>query len=167
MAKKINSKKNSSEDGGNKIIAVNRKARHEYIFEELFQCGIVLVGTEVKSLRAGHVNLGEAFAQVDNGEVWLKNMNISHWEKGNRFNHDPLRDRKLLLHSREIRRLFVKTKEKGLTLIPTRMYFCRGLAKLELALAKGKKLYDKRDSEAEKSAKRDIDRAMKNARYVR
>lgn len=159
MAKKKN--KSSVQTDGTKTIAINRKARHEYIFEELFQCGLVLVGTEVKSLRAGRVNLGEAYAQVDKGEVWLKNMQISHWETGNRFNHDPFRSRKLLLHAKEIRRLIGKTKEKGLTLVPTRLYFCRGYVKVEVALAKGKKLYDKREAEAAKSAKRTIDRAMK------
>ena len=129
-------------------------------FEDL-EAGISLEGTEVKSLRAGRVNLGEAYAQVEKGEVWLKNMQINHWETGNRFNHDPFRSRKLLLHAREIRRLIGKTKEKGLTLVPTRLYFSRGYVKVEVALARGKKLYDKREAEAAKSAKRTIDRAMK------
>ncbi|MBQ7567543.1 SsrA-binding protein SmpB [bacterium] len=160
MAK--NKPKNNQSGDGTKTIALNRKARHEYIFEEFFQCGIVLMGTEVKSLRAGRVNLGEAYAQVEKGEVWLKNMQISHWETGNRFNHEPFRSRKLLLHAKEIRRLIGKTKEKGLTLVPTRLYFCRGYVKVEIALARGKKMYDKREAEAAKSAKRAIDRAIKS-----
>ncbi len=159
-------------DAGQKIIVVNRKARHEYIFEEFYECGISLVGTEVKSLRAGRVSIVEAFAQVEKYvrkgveryEVWLKNLNISHWETGNRFNHDPFRARRLLLHAREIRRLCVKTQEKGLTLVPTKLYFKEGRVKVELAVSRGKKLYDKRDAEAAKSAQRDIDRAMKNMR---
>ena len=159
MAKSNNK---SGADAHIKVIAVNRKARHEYNFEEFFEAGIALVGTEVKSLRAGRVNMGEAYAQVVRGEVWLKNMNINHWDTGNRFNHEPLRNRKLLLHAREIRRLIVKTQEKGLTLVPTRLYFNSGKVKVELALARGKKLYDKRETEAAKSAQRDIERAMKN-----
>ena len=156
-----NKNKTKNENDGTKTITVNRKARHEYIFEEIFQCGIVLAGTEVKSLRAGRVSMAEAYATVEKGEVWLKNMQINHWDTGNRFNHEPFRCRKLLLHAGEIKRLIGKTKEKGLTLVPTRLYFCRGYVKLELALARGKKLYDKRESEAVKTAKRDMDRAMK------
>lgn len=143
-----------------KTITVNRRARHEYIFEELYEAGIVLLGTEVKSLRAGRVNLVDAYGTVDNGEVWLKNLNISPWEKGNRNNHEPTRPRKLLLHAEEIRRLIGKTKEKGLTLIPTRLYFLNGRVKVEIAVARGKKLHDKREAAAEKDAKREMARAV-------
>lgn len=143
-----------------KTITVNRKARHEYHFEEMYEAGIVLTGTEVKSLRSGRVNMVDAYGVVDGAEVWLKSLNISPWEKGNRFNHDPVRPRKLLLHREEIRRLIGKTKEKGLTLIPTRLYFLNGRVKVELAVARGKKLYDKREAEAERSAKREMERAV-------
>lgn len=146
-----------------KSIALNRRARHEYHFEELYEAGIVLTGTEVKSLRSGRVNLVDAYGVVEGAEVWLKNLNISPWEKGNRFNHDPTRPRKLLLHKEEIRRLIGKTKEKGLTLIPTRLYFLNGRVKVELAVAKGKKLYDKREADAERTAKREIERAVRGA----
>ncbi len=146
-----------------KSIALNRRARHEYHFEEIFEAGIVLTGTEVKSLRAGRVSMVDAFGVVENAEVWLKNLNISPWEKGNRFNHEPLRPRKLLLHREEIRRLIGKTREKGLTLIPTRMYFQDGRVKVELAVARGKKLYDKREAEAERTAKREMERALRTS----
>jgi SsrA-binding protein len=144
-----------------KSIVINRRARHEYHFEEVFEAGIVLTGTEVKSLRSGRVSIVDAYGVVENAEVWLKNLNISPWEKGNRFNHDPLRPRKLLLHREEIRRLIGKTREKGLTLIPTRMYFQNGRVKVELAVARGKKLYDKREAEAERTAKREMERAVR------
>lgn len=160
MAKK--GKQNETAEAGCKSIAVNRRARHEYHFEELFEAGIALVGTEVKSLRSGRVSMVDAFGVVINGEVWLKNLNISHWEKGNRFNHDPVRPRKLLLHASEIRRITVKTQEKGLTLVPTRMYFRSGRAKVELAIARGKKLYDKREADAERSAQRDVERTVRS-----
>ncbi len=145
----------------NKSIVLNRRARHEYHFEDLFEAGIVLTGTEVKSLRAGRVSIVDAFAVVEQAEVWLKNLNISPWEMGNRFNHEPTRPRKLLLHRDEIRRLIGKTREKGLTLIPTRMYFLNGKVKVEIAVARGKKLYDKREAEAERTAKREMERAMR------
>lgn len=143
-----------------KSIALNRRARHEYHIEETYEAGLVLVGTEVKSLRAGRVNLVDAFASVESGEVWLKNLHISPWDTGNRFNHDPLRPRKLLLHREEIRRLIGKTKEKGLTLIPLRLYFSGGRVKVEIGLARGKKLHDKREAEAEKAAKREMQRVV-------
>lgn len=143
-----------------KTITVNRRAKHEYHFEELYEAGIVLLGTEVKSLRAGRVNTVDAYATVENGEVWLKNLNISPWDKGNRNNHEPTRPRKLLLHREEIRRLIGKTKEKGLTLIPTRLYFLNGRVKVEIAVARGKKLHDKREAEFEKDAKREMARAI-------
>ena len=146
---------------GNRIISDNRKARHEYHFLETYEAGIELKGTEVKSLRNGRANLQDAFGRVENGEMFIYNMHISPYEMGNRFNHDPKRKRRLLLHKAEIARLYGKVREKGLTLIILRIYFSGSYAKLELALAQGKKLYDKRDDIAKRDAKRDIDRAMK------
>lgn len=137
-----------------KQIAENRKARHDYHIEETIEAGIALQGTEVKSLRLGRVNLRDSFARVQNGEVFLHGVHISPYEQGNRFNHDPLRVRKLLLHKREIRRLAAKVQEQGYTLVPTKLYFKNGKCKVELALAKGKKLYDKRDSIAKREAER-------------
>ena len=142
------------------MIANNSRARHDYHIEETMEAGIVLQGTEVKSLRLGRVNLRDSFARVEKGEVFLYDMHISPYEQGNRFNHDPLRVRKLLLHKREIKRLIGKTREEGYTLIPTRLYFSRGKAKVELALAKGKKLYDKRESKAKQEAERRARQAM-------
>lgn len=143
-----------------KVIAENRKARHDFFIEDTLEAGIVLVGTEVKSLRLGRVNLRDSFARIENGEVFLHGMHISPYEQGNRFNHDPLRPRKLLLHKREIRRLIGKTKEEGYTLVPTRLYFSRGKCKVELALAKGKKLHDKRESIARRDAQRRARQAL-------
>lgn len=142
-------------------IALNRKARHEFHILETLECGIVLVGTEVKSLREGKANLTDAYATVQYNELWLYNLHISPFEKGNRNNHEPLRPRKLLVHRSEIRRLIGKTKEQGLTLVPLRLYFAGSKVKLELALAKGKKLYDKREDEARKDAKREMERAVR------
>lgn len=147
---------------GIKVLAENRKARHDYFIEETYEAGMVLTGTEIKSLRAGKANLRDSFARVVNNEVFLYNMHISPYEQGNRFNHDPKRTRKLLLHKSEIRRLIGKTQEKGLTLIPLRVYLNpRGFAKLELALARGKKLYDKREAIAARDANREIARALR------
>lgn len=147
---------------GIKVVVNNRKARHDYFIEETYEAGLALTGTEVKSLRQGRANLQDSFARVENGEVFLYNMHISPYEQGNRFNHDPKRVRKLLLHKSEIRRLIGKTQEKGLTLVPLKVYFNpRGLAKLELALARGKKLYDKRQSMAERDAKREMAKALR------
>lgn len=147
---------------GIKIAAENRKARHDYSIHETFEAGIELVGTEVKALRAGKANLKDAYAQITkSAEVYLYNLHISPYEQGNQFNHEPLRPRRLLLHRAEIRRLIGKVKEKGYTLVPLKLYFSRGRVKLELALATGKKLYDKRQSLAEKDAKREMDRIMK------
>lgn len=149
-----------------KIIAENRKARHDYIIEESFETGIVLTGTEVKSMRSGRINLKDSYAQIENGELFLHGMHISPYEHGNIFNVDPLRPRKLLMHKREIMRLFGKVKTDGLTLVPLKVYFERDKVKVELALVRGKKLYDKREAAAEKSAKREMDRAIKeNGRY--
>lgn len=144
-----------------KVLTDNRKARYDYHILETFEAGIELKGTEVKSLRQGKANLKDSYAQVDDGELYLFNMHISPYEQGNRFNVDPRRRRKLLMHKKEIMRLLGKTKEEGLTLIPLKAYLLRGKVKIELALAKGKKLYDKRESDAAKAAKREIDKAIK------
>ncbi|NLJ86946.1 MAG: SsrA-binding protein SmpB [Firmicutes bacterium] len=144
-----------------KVIADNRKARHDYHIEETFEAGMVLTGTEVKSLRAGRANLRDSYAAVENGELFLYNMHISPYTHGNMFNHDPKRTRKLLMHKREIMRLLGQTQEKGYTLVPLRVYFRRGIAKLELALARGKKLYDKREAIARRDERRRIERILK------
>lgn len=144
-----------------KLISQNKKAYHDYFIEETYECGISLAGTEVKSVRAGQVNLKDSFASVQSGEVMLIGMHISPYEKGNIFNKDPLRERKLLMHKAEIRRLIGKVKEDGYSLIPTKVYLKGSKVKIELSLAKGKKLYDKRNTIAEKEAKRRIDRKIK------
>ncbi len=145
-----------------KIIANNKKARHDYFIEETYECGIELVGTEVKSIRQGHCSLGEAFVRIDkNNEVMLYGMHVSPYEKGNIFNRDPLRPRKLLMHKSEIRKLIGKIKEKGFTLIPLQVYFKGSLIKVEIALAKGKKLYDKREDIKKKDMKRSAERDFK------
>lgn len=143
------------------IITENRKARHEYHIEGTLEAGLVLQGTEVKSIRGRRVNLRDSYAKVENNEVFLYGMHISPYEQANRFNHDPLRVRKLLLNRSEIRRLIGISQEKGMALIPLRLYFLRGRVKLELAIARGKKLYDKRRDLAEKSAQRDMERAFR------
>ncbi len=147
---------------GFKTIADNRKAFHEYTIMERFEAGIALSGTEVKSLRAGRVNLSDSYAQVKQGELFVIGMHISPYEQGNRFNLDPMRERKLLMHKREINKLYGQVKQEGLTLVPTRLYFKDGRVKLEIALAKGKKDYDKRQSEIKKSAEREIAKRLKN-----
>ena len=144
-----------------KLITQNKKAYHDYFIEETYECGISLVGTEVKSIRGGQINLKDSFASVQSGEVIIIGMHISPYEKGNIFNKDPLRERKLLMHKAEIRRLIGKVKEDGYSLIPTKVYLKGSKVKVALALAKGKKLYDKRNSIAEKEAKRRIDRKIK------
>ncbi len=149
------------ERGGEKLIATNRRARHEYHVDESFEAGLVLTGTEVKSLRTGRVSLGEAYARVDRGEIWLHNMHIPPYDAGNIFNHDPLRPRKLLLHQDEIRRLGERAAQRGYTLVPLRLYFSRGRAKVEVALARGKKLYDKREAIGQREADRQAQRAVK------
>ena len=146
---------------GTKTLATNRKARHEYFIEETYECGIELKGTEVKSIRQGKVNLTDGYASVDNSEVFIKQVHISPYEQGNRFNHDPLRTRKLLLHKREIRKLIGATTVKGYSLIPLSMYLKNGKVKVELALAKGKKLHDKRQDLAKKDAQRTIERELR------
>jgi SsrA-binding protein len=144
-----------------KTVCQNRKARHEYFILETYEAGLVLKGTEVKSLRAGKANLKDSFARIENGELWLENMHISPYEQGNRFNHEPKRPRKLLMHKAEIMRLWGKSREKGLAMIPLRIYFKDGRAKVELALAKGKKLYDKREDIAKREAEREIARTAR------
>ena len=149
-----------------KIVTENRKARHEYHIMETYEAGLVLTGTEVKSLRAGKSNLQDSYARVENGELMLYNMHISPYAQGNQFNQEPKRTRKLLMHKQEIMRLLGKTREKGLALIPLKVYFKNGLAKVDLSLAKGKKMYDRRDDIAERDAKRDMDRVMKERSRV-
>ncbi len=145
-----------------KIIAENRKARHDYTIHEVYEAGIALTGTEVKSLRAGKANMKDSYAQVTrNAEVFVYNLHISPYDHGNIFNHEPLRNRRLLLHRQEINKLIGKVKEKGMALVPLKLYFKYGLVKMELALATGKKLYDKRQDMAKKDAKREMDRALK------
>ena len=144
-----------------KNITVNRKARHEYNILQIWEAGIVLVGTEVKSLRQGKANLVDGYAKIVNGEVWLINLHISEYSQGNINNHDPKRERKLLLNKSEIRKILVKTKEKGLTLVPLRLYFKTGKVKVEIALAKGKKVYDKRKDIAKRDFERDQERKVK------
>ncbi|MEF7657979.1 SsrA-binding protein [Bacillus thuringiensis] len=148
--------------GSGKVIAQNKKAFHDYFIEETYEAGLVLQGTEIKSIRAGRVNLKDAFARVHNGEVWVHNMHISTYEQGNRFNHDPLRTRKLLLHKKEIDKLAGASKETGYALVPVRIYLKNGFAKMALGLAKGKKQYDKRHDLKEKEAKREIARAFRD-----
>ncbi|MDR1194690.1 MAG: SsrA-binding protein SmpB [Peptococcaceae bacterium] len=149
---------------GIKVIAENRKARHDYFVLDTYETGIALTGTEVKSLRAGRVNLKESYAQVTGGELYLESAHISPYEQGNRYNPDPLRRRKLLMHKREILRLYGQVKQEGLTLVPLKFYFSRGKVKVELALCKGKKLYDKRDAAAAKDARREVERAFRDRR---
>lgn len=148
-------------DSKNNTLAQNRKAYHDYFIEEVMEAGIVLVGTEVKSIRGGKANLKDSYAQVKNGEIFICNMHVSPYEKGNIFNKDPLRERKLLLHKSQINTLLGYTARDGFTLIPVSLYLKKGRVKVALGVAKGKKNYDKRDAIAEKSAKRDIDRQMK------
>ncbi|ATY09864.1 SsrA-binding protein SmpB [Amycolatopsis sp. VS8301801F10] len=148
---------------GQKVIASNRKARHDYSILDTYEAGMVLQGTEVKSLRAGKASLVDAFATVDDGEVWLRNVHIPEYTQGTWTNHMPRRTRKLLLHRREIERLIGKTKESGLSLVPLSMYFKDGKVKVEIALAKGKKAYDKRQTLAKRDAQKDISRAMGRA----
>lgn len=143
-------------------IAENRKARHDYFIEDTYECGLVLVGTEVKSIRGGRVNLKDSYAQVKKGELFIIGMHVSPYEQGNIFNRDPFRERKLLLHKREILKLQALTQKDGYSLVPLRLYFKDGRVKMELAVAKGKKLYDKRASLAEKDAKRDMERRYKD-----
>ena len=143
------------------MICNNKKAYHNYFIEEKFEAGMVLTGTEIKSLRMGNANLNDSFAIVRNGEAFLNNLHITPYEFGNRENHDPDRMRKLLLHKKEIAKLFGKIREQGYSVVPLRLYFKKGLAKVEIGLAKGKKLYDKREVMKEKDQKRDMAQALK------
>ena len=148
---------------GTKLIAQNKKAYHDYFIEETIQAGISLAGTEVKSLRAGKCSLKESYIQIKDGEAFIYNMHISPYEQGNRYNVDPLRDRKLLLHKQEIRKLIGYTTQKGLTLVPLQIYINeKGLVKMEIAVARGKKLYDKREDIAKRDAGRRMERMMKD-----
>ena len=150
---------------GKKEITANRKAFHEFFVLERFEAGIELAGTEVKSVRAGNVNLKDSFCTIKNGELFVRGMHISPYEQGNIFNRDPVRARKLLMHKREIIKLNARVMQDGVALIPLSLYFKDSKVKIELGLCKGKKLHDKRDSEAERQSKRDIDRVMKERNY--
>ena len=143
---------------GQKLLTENRKARHEYFIEDTYECGLALIGTEVKSIRMGKVNIKDSYARIKDGEAFVIGMHVSPYEKGNIFNRDPFRERKLLLHKREIRKLLSLSQADGYSLIPLRLYLKDGKVKLELAVAKGKKLYDKRHDIAERDAKRAMDR---------
>jgi SsrA-binding protein len=148
--------------GSGKVVAQNKKANHDYSIEETYETGIVLQGTEIKAIRAGRVNLKDAFARVQQGEVYLHNMHISPYEQGNRYNHEPLRTRKLLLHRKEISKLIGLTKEEGYALVPLKVYLKNGFAKVLLGLGKGKKKYDKREDLKKKEAKREVERAFRD-----
>ncbi len=161
-------KDEAGDSGSTKIkdVASNRKAYHDYFIDEKIEAGLVLSGTEIKSVRDGRVNLRDSYARIENGEAWLWNAHISAYDHaGLYFNHSPLRNRKLLLHKSEIRKLQIQTKTKGLTLVPLRMYLKRGKAKVEVGIGRGKKLYDKRDALAEREAGREMDRAIKSANF--
>lgn len=146
-----------------RLVANNKKAKHEYFLEKIIEAGVELRGTEVKSIRQGKVSIRESYIEVRNGEAWLKGLHISPYEHGNRYNVDPIRDRRLLLHKKEIRELDQGVQRDGYTVIPLSVNIRNGLVKIDIALAKGKKLYDKRQTLKEKEAKRDIDRAVRNA----
>lgn len=148
-----------------KTVASNRKAYHEYFIEDTFEAGVALTGTEIKSVRAGQVNLRDSYAVIKDGELWLMNVHIAAYRGGSYFNHDPRRERKLLMHRREINRLLGKVQEKGFTIVPLRVYLKDNVAKVELALARGKKQYDKRAALHEKESRREVERAV--ARYGR
>lgn len=146
-----------------KIVSQNKKAYHDYFILDTYEAGIELRGTEIKSVRKGSTNLKDAFIRIKNDEAFIENMHIAPYEQGNRFNHEPLRTRKLLLHKKQIRKLQKEVKENGLTIVPTKLYFNTSKLKVEIALARGKKLYDKRQDLKAKDAKRDVERALKNA----
>ena len=150
---------------GVKIMAKNQKAHHEYFIDETFEAGIELVGTEVKSIRAGTLSLKEAWCQIKDGEMWIRQMHVAPYEKGNIFNKDPLRPRRLLLHKRETMRLYGKVRQDGYSIIPLAVYLKNARVKVEIALCRGKKLYDKREDAARADAKRQMDRAMKERNH--
>jgi len=147
--------------GTGKVLAQNKKANHDYFIEETIEAGMVLQGTEIKSIRSGKVQLKDSFVQIRNGQAWISNMHISPYEQGNRFNHDPLRVRKLLLHKKQISELLGRTKQEGYTIVPLKMYIKDGYAKLLIGVGKGKKNYDKRDDLKKKEAKREMERVFK------
>jgi len=149
-----------------KVVSKNRKARHDFHIDEAYEAGLVLTGTEVKSVRNSRVNLKDSYAKVEDGELFLYNMHISPYDPGNRFNHEPLRTRKLLMHKVEISRLAGKIQEKGYALIPLKIYMIRGLIKIELGLARGKKKYDKRRDIAERDSKREMEREFKEKQKI-
>jgi SsrA-binding protein len=165
MAKQATQKQAAAKAASNnlpvKVITVNRQAYHDYFVERTIEAGIALMGTEIKSIREGKVNLRGSYAIARKGELWLENAHIAVYEHGNRYNHEPTRNRKLLLHRREINQLLSKVETKGLTLIPLKLYLKGGKAKIELGLCRGKKLYDKRDAIAERDMKREIERAIR------
>jgi SsrA-binding protein len=165
MAKQTQAKgqqgKAAANDERIKVVSVNRQAYHDYYVEQTVEAGISLMGTEIKSIREGRVNLRGSYAMVRNGELWLENAHIAVYEHGNRYNHDPMRNRKLLLHRREIQQLTTRVATKGLTLVPLKLYLKGGRAKVELGLCRGKKLYDKREAIAERDARREIERAVR------
>ena len=162
MSKKAASRKSSDggKNGGRKVIATNRKARHNFAIEEVFEAGVVLTGTEVKSLREGQASMAEAFATIDDGEVWLRNLHIPEYHHGSWTNHEPRRNRKLLLHRRQIDTLVGKIRDGNLTLVPLSLYFADGKVKVELALARGKQARDKRQDLARRDAQREVIRAL-------
>ncbi len=167
MAKKGGKRRRPAEPektAGDRTISVNRKAYHDYAIEETYEAGLVLTGTEIKSIRAGQVNLRESFARIERGEPWLINMHIAPYEHGNRYNHEPTRARKLLLHASQIRTLIGKVKSHGATLVPLRLYIKRDRAKVEIGLGRGRRAYDKRERIAEREAQREIERATKAVR---
>ena len=151
--------------GGNKLIAQNKKAYHDYFVDEKYEAGIELFGTEVKSLRAGNVNLKDSYCDIKDGDIFVVGMHVSPYEHGNIFNRDPLRKRKLLMHKREIMKLHGLVSQKGMALVPLSLYFSGSRVKVEVGLCRGKKLYDKRDADAQRQATRDIDRHMKDRSY--
>ncbi len=151
---------------GIKVVAKNKKATHDYFIEDTYEVGIVLTGTEIKSIRAGKANLKDSFARIYKGEVFIHNMHISPYDQGNRFNHEPTRARKLLLHKEEIRKLIGLTKERGYSLVPLKLFLKDGFAKMDIALAKGKKSYDKRETIAKRDANREIARALREKQKV-
>jgi SsrA-binding protein len=149
---------------GVKVVANNRKAKHEYFLLDTYEAGIVLKGSEIKSIRAGQLSLAQAYVSIESGEAWLINAHIAPYDQASRFNHDPLRPRKLLLHRKQIKKLFENVRQKGATIVPLRVYLKEGKAKVEIALAKGKKHYDKRAEIAKRDAQRELDRSYKRRR---
>ena len=151
-------------ESGIKVVATNRKASHEYFLLDRFEAGLALQGSEIKSIRAGQVSLAEAYVRIDGQEAWLEDAHIAPYEQASRYNHDPRRPRKLLLHRREIRNLWDEVRQKGVTIVPLRIYLKNGRAKVEIAVAKGKKLYDKRQAIAKRDAEREMEREFRRSR---